>query len=227
MRTFTRPSDHIAGCQWTPSAGCTRTVGATENNTAMTEHTCTMPDTPVGPIAIVANGPGITGLYLGEPPERVRHLPVREQQDDPFATAIRQLTAYFAGKLTEFDLLLDPVGTPFQRRVWTALREIPFGSTASYGELAERIGSPTAARAVGAANGRNPIGIVVPCHRVISSNGTLNGYAGGVERKKYLLEMEKRVRSVAELAGRSTADSRIHDISPTPSRRMLYTTVDG
>jgi methylated-DNA-[protein]-cysteine S-methyltransferase len=154
-----------------------------------------MPDTPVGPIAVVADGPSITGLYLGEPPEKVRDLPDANARDEPFATALRQLTAYFAGDLTEFDLPLSPAGTPFQHRVWAALREIPFGETASYGELAERIGSPTAARAVGAANGRNPIGIVVPCHRVISSNGTLNGYAGGVDRKKALLALEREVLS--------------------------------
>lgn len=161
----------------------------------MTERMYQMPDTPVGPIAVVANGPSITGLYLGEPPERVRDLPRAEPEDVPVATAVRQLDAYFAGKLTEFDLPLDPAGTPFQHRVWAALREIPFGETTSYGELAERIGRPTAARAVGAANGRNPIGIVVPCHRVISSNGTLNGYGGGVRNKEYLLAMERRVSS--------------------------------
>jgi methylated-DNA-[protein]-cysteine S-methyltransferase len=120
-----------------------------------------------------------------------------EQAGEPDPTAfdepVRQLAEYFAGELTEFDLELTLAGTPFQQRVWTALREIPYGETESYGELAQRIGSPTGARAVGLANGRNPISIIVPCHRVIGSSGSLTGYGGGIERKQFLLEFEQRV----------------------------------
>ena len=108
------------------------------------------------------------------------------------AEAVRQLTAYFAGELTTFDLPLAPVGTDFQRRVWHQLEQIGYGDTASYGEIAGRLGMTNAAsRAVGLANGRNPIPIVVPCHRVIGANGTLTGYAGGLERKQQLLELEQ------------------------------------
>ena len=104
---------------------------------------------------------------------------------------IEQLTAYFAGELDTFDLPLAPRGTPFQRTVWAALQEIPYGETTSYGELAEQIGRPNAARAVGLANGKNPIGIIVPCHRVVGSGGDLTGYGGGLARKQYLLDFER------------------------------------
>ena len=104
--------------------------------------------------------------------------------------AAGQLTEYFAGDRTEFDLPLRPIGTDFQRRVWRALCDIPFGRTWSYGELAMHIGSPTASRAVGLANGRNPISIVIPCHRVIGANGSMTGYGGGIERKRWLLAHE-------------------------------------
>ena len=104
--------------------------------------------------------------------------------------AQRQLEEYFAGERTEFSLPLESHGTDFQQRVWRALRAIPFGTTISYGELARRIGNPRAVRAVGLANGRNPISIIVPCHRVIGANGTLTGYGGGLERKRFLLALE-------------------------------------
>ena len=110
---------------------------------------------------------------------------------DASDAAARQLSEYFAGDRTDFDLDLAPSGTDFQRKVWTALSQIPYGTTESYGQLALRIGQPTASRAVGLANGRNPIAIVVPCHRVIGSSGTLTGYAGGLERKRWLLEHER------------------------------------
>jgi len=105
---------------------------------------------------------------------------------------IRQLHAYFLGKLESFDVELAPEGTPFQQRVWKELLKIPYGETISYGELSRRIGNPNASRAVGLANGSNPIGIVVPCHRVIGANGTLTGYGGGLPRKKWLLEHEAK-----------------------------------
>ncbi|CDO32698.1 cysteine methyltransferase [Mycobacterium vulneris] len=114
-----------------------------------------------------------------------------EPDDGAFADAVDQLSAYFAGERTEFDLELDMVGTQFQRRVWDALRTIPYGETCTYGEIARQIGSPSASRAVGLANGHNPIGIIVPCHRVIGANGSLTGYGGGLDRKRALLELEK------------------------------------
>ena len=114
-----------------------------------------------------------------------------EGDDAAFPDAVDQLTAYFAGDLTEFDLELDMVGTQFQRRVWEALLTIPYGETCSYGEIARQIGSPSGSRAVGLANGHNPIGIIVPCHRVIGANGNLTGYGGGLDRKRALLELER------------------------------------
>jgi methylated-DNA-[protein]-cysteine S-methyltransferase len=106
--------------------------------------------------------------------------------------AVRQLGEYFAGERRDFDLELDPVGTPFQLAVWAALRDIPYAETINYGQLAGRVGNPHASRAVGLANGRNPISIVVPCHRVIGANGSLTGYGGGLDRKRTLLELERR-----------------------------------
>ncbi|MCV7299158.1 methylated-DNA--[protein]-cysteine S-methyltransferase [Mycobacterium barrassiae] len=134
---------------------------------------------------------------------RLRHLRMVDQtyepsrdgwkvDDDAFPDAVEQLEAYFAGARTDFDLALDLVGTDFQRRVWAALLTIPYGETRSYGEIARQIGSPGAFRAVGLANGHNPIGIIVPCHRVIGSNGSLTGYGGGLDRKRALLDMEKK-----------------------------------
>jgi len=150
-------------------------------------------DSPVGPLTLVARDGALTGLYMHE--QRHRPQPetfgVRDDDAEPFAAAARQLAEYFAGTRTAFDLPLAPTGTPFQQRVWAALREIPYGVTTSYGELAERIGSPGAARAVGLANGRNPIGIVVPCHRVVGSTGALTGYGGGFETKRRLLDAER------------------------------------
>jgi methylated-DNA-[protein]-cysteine S-methyltransferase len=113
-----------------------------------------------------------------------------------FDGAVDQLAAYFAGELTDFDIELDLVGTEFQRRVWKALLTIPYGQTRSYGEIAEQIGAPGAARAVGLANGHNPIAIIVPCHRVIGANGSLTGFGGGLGRKRTLLELEKQKASM-------------------------------
>jgi methylated-DNA-[protein]-cysteine S-methyltransferase len=120
-------------------------------------------------------------------------VPRQTRADDgPFREARRQLDAYFAGELREFNLELAPDGSPFRQRVWRALGDIPYGATESYGALALRIGLPQAARAVGLANGRNPISIVIPCHRVIGKNGALVGYGGGLERKQWLLSHEQR-----------------------------------
>ena len=146
---------------------------------------------PVGPLTLAGHDDVLTHLRMDDqthPPKgRDDWLP----DGDAFPKVVDQLDAYFAGELTDFDVALELNGTPFQRRVWTALRDIPYGDTISYGELARRIGQPSASRAVGMANGRNPIGIIVPCHRVIGANGTLTGYGGGLGRKRSLLELER------------------------------------
>jgi methylated-DNA-[protein]-cysteine S-methyltransferase len=142
-------------------------------------------------------------LTLAGRDNRLRHLRMDDQtyepshegwelDDDSFPDTVAQLEAYFAGDLVEFDLEMELVGTEFQRRVWAALLTIPYGETRSYGEIALQIGSPNAFRAVGLANGHNPIGIIVPCHRVIGANGSLTGYGGGIARKKSLLDMERQ-----------------------------------
>jgi methylated-DNA-[protein]-cysteine S-methyltransferase len=120
--------------------------------------------------------------------------PAWRRDDEALRPVAEQLAAYFAGDLQDFDVELAPEGTDFQLRVWSALREIPYGETWSYGELATRIGNPNASRAVGLANGRNPISVIVPCHRVIGASGKLVGYGGGLDRKKVLLDLETRTR---------------------------------
>ncbi|QUQ68597.1 methylated-DNA--[protein]-cysteine S-methyltransferase [Kutzneria sp. CA-103260] len=151
----------------------------------------TIVDSPVGQLTLVGEDGELTGLYM----ENQRHRPAEETfglvDAAPFGAVIEQLTAYFAGELDRFDLPLALSGTPFQRTVWAALREIPYGETISYGELAQQIGRPSASRAVGLANGKNPVGIIVPCHRVVGSGGDLTGYGGGLERKQYLLDFER------------------------------------
>jgi methylated-DNA-[protein]-cysteine S-methyltransferase len=142
--------------------------------------------TPVGPLLLEASDEALTGLWFGVKPvpgERADAHPV-------LVEAVAQLRAYFAGRLRSFDLPLAPVGTEFQRSVWAQLRLIPYGTTVTYGELARRLGSPTAFRAVGLANGRNPISIVVPCHRVIGADGSLTGFGGGMDAKRTLLDLE-------------------------------------
>ncbi|MCG7202588.1 MULTISPECIES: methylated-DNA--[protein]-cysteine S-methyltransferase [Streptomyces] len=155
----------------------------------MKNHTVT--DSPYGPLTLVAEDGALCGLYM----EDQRHRPPEEtfgdRDDDLFAEAEEQLTAYFAGELKEFTLELRLNGTPFQRSVWDQLTRIPYGETRSYGELADALGSPRASRAVGLANGRNPVGIIVPCHRVIGANGNLTGYGGGLPRKQRLLDFER------------------------------------
>ncbi|GAA1086469.1 methylated-DNA--[protein]-cysteine S-methyltransferase [Nocardiopsis metallicus] len=147
---------------------------------------------PLGELTLYGDGEALGGV-LTPPKEGVsRAVPENWVADaKPFTEVERQLTAYFAGELKEFDLPLAPAGTAWQLRVWRALTTIPYGETAGYGQLAEELGRPTASRAVGMANGRNPISIIVPCHRVIGANGSLTGYAGGLERKQYLLGLEQ------------------------------------
>jgi methylated-DNA-[protein]-cysteine S-methyltransferase len=159
-------------------------------------------DSPVGPLTLVAADGVLTGLYLDAPRSgSARHEPATEvlgapgdPAAEPFSAAAAQLAEYFAGRLTEFTLPLAPAGTQFQRRVWAALQEIPYGETWSYGQLASKLGNPAGARAVGLANGRNPIAVVIPCHRVIGSDGSLTGYGGGLDRKRYLLDLEANIR---------------------------------
>jgi methylated-DNA-[protein]-cysteine S-methyltransferase len=149
-------------------------------------------DSPIGKLKLVATDDGLAGiLWAKERPNRVRlHVEAEDRTHPVLVDTERQLAEYFAGQRTTFTLRLDPVGTPFQRKVWDALLTIPFGETRSYREIAAQIGSPRAVRAVGAANGRNPLSIVAPCHRVIGATGKLTGFAGGLEVKAYLLEME-------------------------------------
>jgi methylated-DNA-[protein]-cysteine S-methyltransferase len=156
-------------------------------------------DSPVGPLEIAADdgGTAITHVLFHDGP--LVDTP-DEELPEVLVEAKRQLEAYFAGDLKDFSLPLAATGTDFQRRVWSELEEIPYGTTASYGEVAKALGMPPgASRAVGLANGSNPIAIVVPCHRVIGANGSLTGYAGGLERKKYLLDLEARDRVDAQL----------------------------
>jgi len=147
---------------------------------------------PVGRLKLVASDRGLAAvLWATDRPHRVRLTIDAEDARHPvLAEAERQLAEYFAGRRTRFSLKLDFAGTPFQQKVWNALLTIPFGETRSYAQIAKQIGSPTASRAVGAANGRNPIAIVAPCHRVVGSGGKLHGFAGGLEAKAYLLSLE-------------------------------------
>jgi methylated-DNA-[protein]-cysteine S-methyltransferase len=151
----------------------------------------TMPS-PVGELKLVGSDDGLTAiLWENDDPRRVRLNIVTEDKTHPvLVEAERQLNEYFSGTRQAFDLKLDFVGTEFQNKVWKALLAIPFGQTRSYAQIARQIGSPKAVRAVGAANGRNPISIVAPCHRVIGSNGTLTGFAGGLKAKAHLLALE-------------------------------------
>jgi methylated-DNA-[protein]-cysteine S-methyltransferase len=154
-------------------------------------------DSPVGPLTLVAADGAVTGLYMDEqrhrPPQEVFGDPAEDPAGEPFAAAFGQLREYFDGRRTEFDIRLSLDGTAFQQRVWAALRAIPYGQTVSYGQLADRLGQPSASRAVGLANGKNPVSIIVPCHRVVGADGSLTGYGGGIERKRYLLAHELRV----------------------------------
>jgi methylated-DNA-[protein]-cysteine S-methyltransferase len=147
---------------------------------------------PVGRLKLIASARGLAAiLWENDDPKRVRLAPLVEDENHPvLLKAERQLNDYFAGKLKKFSLRFDLAGTEFQKKVWQALATIPFGETRSYGEIARQIGRPKAVRAVGAANGRNPIFIIVPCHRVIGSNGKLTGFAGGLETKAFLLKTE-------------------------------------
>ncbi|UQX09573.1 methylated-DNA--[protein]-cysteine S-methyltransferase [Candidatus Mycobacterium methanotrophicum] len=151
-------------------------------------------DSPLGPLALAGRGRVLTNLRMlnqTHEPNRADWVP----NDRAFPDVVEQLDAYFAGERTDFNLQLALAGSEFQRRVWQALLTIPYGETRAYGRIAQQIGATGSARAVGLANGRNPIAIVVPCHRVIGASGSLTGYGGGLDRKRSLLELERRQRS--------------------------------
>ena len=160
----------------------------------MTTYT-TVPS-PIGDLLLAGDGEALTHLYM----EGIGPEPEWRRGDTAFRDATAQLAAYFARELRDFDLPLAPRGTPFQLRVWEALREIPYGETWSYGRLAAHVGNPDASRAVGLANGRNPLSIVIPCHRVIGASGKLVGYGGGLDRKRLLLDLESSVATLFRLS---------------------------
>jgi methylated-DNA-[protein]-cysteine S-methyltransferase len=161
--------------------------------TSSSTSSTTTIESPIGPLQLTAEDGWLTLLFM----DAQRHAPAVSQawREDraTFGAAIEQLDAYFAGELTTFDVPLRPAGTDFQRAVWAALETVPFGKTRSYGEVAAQVGRPSASRAVGQANGRNPIAVIIPCHRVIGSSGSLTGYGGGLDRKQWLLAHEQRV----------------------------------
>lgn len=163
----------------------------------------TIIDSPIGSLMLVRGAHGLTGLFMPDHKPAPNPATFGTRDDDAFADAVQQLGEYWAGERTTFDIALAPAGTVFQLRVWRALRTIPYGETRTYGWIAEQLGQPTAVRAVGLANGRNPLSIVVPCHRVVGRSGALTGYAGGVERKRFLLDHE----AGAALDGASGLDS--------------------
>ncbi|EFL18545.1 methylated-DNA--[protein]-cysteine S-methyltransferase [Streptomyces sp. C] len=167
-------------------------TASTVNTVSSKVHTVV--DSPYGPLTLVATDGVLSGLYMtGQ-----RHRPAEESfgervadSEEPFPEVRRQLAAYFGGELTEFTVPVRLEGTAFQRSVWEQLVRIPYGRTWSYGQLAAELGKPNASRAVGLANGKNPVGIIVPCHRVIGASGSMTGYGGGIERKVRLLEFER------------------------------------
>lgn len=160
----------------------------TDTDTGHTRHTVV--DSPLGALTLVADGDALTGVYFedhlrGPSPDRIG-----PRDTTGFGQARQQLQEYFAGERQRFELRLTPRGEPFQQRVWELLKHIPYGGTRSYGQLARELGDPALAQAVGAANGRNPLSVIVPCHRVVGADGSLTGYAGGLARKRRLLELE-------------------------------------
>ncbi len=148
---------------------------------------------PIGPLTLTSNGSSLTGVYFEGRLGTAALDSKWERDDSRLRAATEQLEQYFAGELSAFQLPLSPQGTPFQRKVWDALVRIPFATTLSYGELASRVGVPGGARAVGGANGSNALAVIVPCHRVIGSDGRLTGYGGGEDRKRWLLNFERQV----------------------------------
>lgn len=176
----TAPSTEGAAAPTTPAAG------------AAPGSAWTVVDSPIGPLRLVARGEALAAVEFSPWPEPGPEVGERDDDLPVLRRTAEQLAAYFAGELREFDLPLDPGGTAFQQRVWAELVRIGYGTTASYGEVARRLGmTGHGSRAVGLANGRNPIPVIVPCHRVVGADGSLTGYAGGVERKQVLLDLER------------------------------------
>lgn len=157
-----------------------------------TQMAYTTLDSPIGELLLVGDGESLQGLYMQDGRKPAKIAAHWRRSDATFAAVREQLREYFAGVRTSFDVALTFNGGDFERTVWGELQTIPYGETVSYGEIARRVGEPTAARAVGLANGRNPIAVIVPCHRVIGADGSLTGYGGGIERKRLLLELESR-----------------------------------
>ncbi len=155
---------------------------------------------PVGRLTLVGQGDDLVGLHFDEDPLAAKMRDGNDRDDRRLRPAVQQLEEYFAGARPRFELSLVPPGTAFQKKVWAALLRIPFGATATYGEIARAVGRPDASRAVGGANHRNPIAIIIPCHRVIGADGSMTGYGGGLPRKRLLLELETRVASAGQLA---------------------------
>jgi methylated-DNA-[protein]-cysteine S-methyltransferase len=158
----------------------------------------TITPSPVGPLTLVAQGDALVGIYFDTGSSVATPLPHWVRDDRRLQPAAAQLAEYFAGKRTRFDLPLAPRGTAFQQAVWAALLRIPFGETASYGDIARAIGKPAASRAVGGANHNNPLSIVVPCHRVVGADGSMTGYGGELYRKRLLLALEARVAAESD-----------------------------
>jgi methylated-DNA-[protein]-cysteine S-methyltransferase len=150
-------------------------------------------DSPIGKLLLAGDGTGLRHLSMQSAPRPLAIDRSWRHDDQSLAETRAQLEQYFDGDRVQFDVKLSLIGNPFELRVWQALCEIPYGETVSYGEIANRIGLPTAARAVGLANARNPVAVIVPCHRVIGADGTLTGYGGGLERKRFLLDLESGV----------------------------------
>ena len=162
-----------------------------ENETGPTGPAHAVLDSPVGPLTLVAQDGALTRLLMADR-SGAPEAPAGPADAEVLAEAARQLREYFDGRRTDFDLPLRPAGTAFQRQVWAELAAVPYGETVTYGELAERIGrGPASARAVGSANGANPIAVVIPCHRVVGADGGLTGYEWGVDRKRFLLDLEQ------------------------------------
>lgn len=153
---------------------------------------------PVGVLLLAGSGAALERLHFSKGSKAQEPDPTWVRNDTAFAGTIRQLQAYFGGRRREFDLLLRPRGTPFELAVWKELTQIPYGATTTYGQIAQRLGKPGASRAVGLANGSNPIAIIQPCHRVIGANGSLTGFGGGLDVKKKLLDLERREQLLFE-----------------------------
>jgi methylated-DNA-[protein]-cysteine S-methyltransferase len=154
---------------------------------------------PVGRLTLVGAGDAVVGLYFDDDPHATSARAAAVRDDRRLRAATAQLAEYFAGERQSFDLPLAPAGTAFQRQVWNALRRIPFGATATYGDIARAVGKPAASRAIGGANHKNPIAIIIPCHRVIGADGSMTGYGGGLPRKRRLLALESRVAGTGQL----------------------------